>query len=472
MNRMKQINQYIAEIQRADQKYEEKTRERFNQIEKQKELEKSNALEEQRQALQSIIDKAISDKEEYFSLYLKENKQRKQIHNKLLELQGNIRVICRIRPILEVERKSGEAIDVTSCPTPEDVIIQRDPSTKTKFEFDRVFPAGSLQVEVFEAVKPLIVSALDGYNVCIFAYGQTGSGKTYTMEGYGSDIGVSPRAFKELFDIVEERKDNYSYTLSFSMLEIYNESILDLLDSNPNKEKLDIRQTPEGNVVPGLIEIPISSPDQVAELLLQGQANRAVGSHDMNEHSSRSHSILTITCRGKLLHSSNQGNSGSTFGKLHLIDLAGSERVGKTDATGDRLKEAQNINKSLSALGDVIAALGNKKSTHIPYRNSKLTFLLQDSLGGNSKVLMFVNISPAIYNMGETICSLNFAIRCRNVELGQASVNSSANLPSSGSNGMRRISSGNDTASTASTASSISSANSSLLTPRRPITSS
>ncbi len=147
----------------------------------------------------------------------------------------------------------------------------------------------------------------------------------------------------------------------------------------------------------------------------QGQTNRAVGSHDMNDLSSRSHSILTVTCRGR-----NNLDSATTFGKLHLIDLAGSERISKTDATGDRLKEAQNINKSLSALGDVINALGNKKSTHIPFRNSKLTFLLQDSLGGNSKVLTFVNISPAIYNLGETVCSLNFASRCRSTELGQA----------------------------------------------------
>lgn len=155
--------------------------------------------------------------------------------------------------------------------------------------------------------------------------------------------------------------------------------------------------------------------EQVRELMQLGQTNRAVGSHDMNEHSSRSHSILTVTARGR-----NKVDNSTTFGKLHLIDLAGSERVGKTDATGDRLKEAQNINKSLLALGDVINALGNKKSTHVPYRNSKLTFLLQDSLGGNSKVMTFVNISPAAYNLGETICSLNFASRCRSTELGQA----------------------------------------------------
>lgn len=246
------------------------------------------------------------------------------------------------------------------------------------------------------------------------------------MEGSTSDEGVSPRAIGELFRIVQSLESDWTYTLSYSMLEIYNESIRDLLDSssasasskgfNPGgKDKLDIRQTAEGNVVPGLTAVQVTSAAQVAELFALGQANRAVGSHDMNEHSSRSHMILTIECRGK-----NKIDNSTTYGKLHLIDLAGSERVSKTDASGDRLKEAQNINRSLSALGDVIAALGNKKSTHVPYRNSKLTFLLQDSLGGNSKVMMFVNISPAVYNVGETVCSLNFASRCRNVELGQA----------------------------------------------------
>jgi kinesin family member C2/C3 len=236
------------------------------------------------------------------------------------------------------------------------------------------------------------------------------------MEGYGSDHGISPRSISELFRLVKEMESDWTYSLTFSMLEIYNETILDLLDSNPNKEKLDVRQTPDGNIVPGLTDVAIHSSEQVLDLMRQGQANRAVGSHDMNERSSRSHSILTVVCRGK-----NKIDGSTTYGKLNLIDLAGSERISKTDATGDRLKEAQNINRSLSALGDVISALGNKKNTHIPFRNSKLTFLLQDSLGGNSKVLMFVNISPAIYNLGESLCSLNFAARCRNVELGQAS---------------------------------------------------
>jgi len=156
----------------------------------------------------------------------------------------------------------------------------------------------------------------------------------------------------------------------------------------------------------------------VFDFIESSAKNRAVGNHSMNEHSSRSHLILTVRVTGKDLH-----NGTVTRAKLNLIDLAGSERISKTDAEGERLKEAQSINKSLSALGDVINALGSKKSGHVPYRNSKLTHLLQDSLGGNSKVMMYVNISPVHYNMGESLCSLTFASRCRTVQLGGAKKN-------------------------------------------------
>lgn len=384
--------------------------------------EHAQAMEDLRNEMQGLVDAAQADREKFLALYTKENKARKAIHNKLLEIQGNIRVMCRVRPILDVERRSGQDVDVTNITSTEDIEIAKDPSTKQSFEFDRVFAPAVGQEEVFEAVQPLVVSVLDGYNVCIFAYGQTGSGKTHTMEGYGDQIGVAPRAVHEVFRMIDSMSEDWKYDVTFSILEIYNESIRDLLDSNNNKEKLDVRQGPEGNVVVGLTDVLVTSPEQVLNLMQQAQGNRAVGSHDMNEHSSRSHSILTLVCRGKNL----KDTSLTTFGKLHLIDLAGSERISKTDATGDRLKEAQNINRSLSALGDVIQALG-KRSAHVPYRNSKLTFLLQDSLGGNSKVMMFVNISPAIYNVGETVCSLNFAHRCRAVELGQAKRNADDN---------------------------------------------
>ena len=384
--------------------------------------EKCNvAAQQARNEMQDVVNKAMMDRAEYLELYTKENRARKAIHNKLIDIQGNIRVMCRVRPLLEVDFKQskGECVDATEIISDEDITIHRDKITKNRFEFDRVFSPGECQSQVFDAIQPLITSVLDGYNVCIFAYGQTGSGKTYTMEGSFDKLeerGVSPRAIDELFKFIDAA-DNWVYNVKFSMLEIYNETIRDLLldPSSTSVPKLDIRQTPEGNVVSGLNEVEVDGPEEVLQLMSRGQKNRAVGSHDMNEHSSRSHSILTMTVRGV-----NNKNETTSFGKLHLIDLAGSERVAKTDATGERLKEAQNINRSLSALGDVINSLGSKKSSHVPYRNSKLTYLLQDSLGGNSKVMMFVNVSPAVYNANESICSLNFAFRCRNVELGQA----------------------------------------------------
>jgi len=205
---------------------------------------------------------------------------------------------------------------------------------------------------------------------------------------------------------------------------------------------LDIKMTPSGLKVQGLTSVPVVDTRQVLGLLKAGTAQRAVGSHDMNERSSRSHSLLTLTVTGvpkagSLMHARKQrsvargdgkagggggggesrSSSHSVTAKLNLIDLAGSERVSKTDAKGQRLKEAQAINKSLSAFGDVISALGGKKGSHVPYRNSKLTYLLQDSLSGNSKVLMFCNVSPAAYNVGETLCTLQFAERCRNTAL-------------------------------------------------------
>ena len=359
------------------------------------------------------------------ALYLEEYKKRKVVHNKLIELQGNIRVFARARPMVTAELRSGKCEDVTQYPTPDDIIITKDSMNRVRFEFDAVFKPDSEQTAVFEHVSPFVTSFLDGYNVCIFAYGQTGSGKTWTMEGPPDNRGVNLRSIDQLFALRDARAKDYDYEFVLSYLEIYNESVHDLLvDPKTSKKKvaLDVRQGADGNVVPGLVSVTVTSTDQVVELMGRGAENRAVGSHDMNEHSSRSHSILTLNCVGtpKESGSASSKELGPVKSKLHLIDLAGSERVSKTDATGDRLKEAQAINKSLSALGDVIAALGGKKGTHVPYRNSRLTYLLQDSLSGNSKVLMFCNVSPASYNVGETVCTLTFAARCRNVELGAA----------------------------------------------------
>mmetsp|Transcript_26709 Transcript_26709/g.83667 ORF Transcript_26709/g.83667 Transcript_26709/m.83667 type:complete len:710 (+) Transcript_26709:541-2670(+) len=374
------------------------------------------------------VGASMDNIEELKTRYQQEAKERKRLHNLVQELRGNIRVYCRVRPPNRMELEQGNGAEICATfPGEGEVALQNERGKAKKWEFDQVFDFNSTQPQVYKEVSGLVTSVLDGYNVCIFAYGQTGSGKTYTMEGPPEDRGVNMRALQEIFNVQAERTSDVEYKFKISMMEIYNEQVRDLLETDADRERpgeprrLDIRQTAKGNVVPGLTAMEVDDMGSIESLMARGAQNRAVGGHNMNERSSRSHSIVRLLVLGKNLHTGEEMRA-----KLHLIDLAGSERVSKTDATGDRLKEAQNINRSLSALGDVIAALASRNKGHVPFRNSKLTFLLQDSLGGNSKVMMFVNISPAVYNVSETLCSLNFAARCRAVELGGASRNVSS----------------------------------------------
>ncbi|RDX81279.1 Kinesin-like protein KIN-14G, partial [Mucuna pruriens] len=328
---------------------------------------------------------------------------------------GNIRVYCRVRP-----STSGQSNPV--CSIDEGSITLAIPSKNGKegkktFNFNRVFGPSSTQGEVFSDTQPLIRSVLDGFNVCIFAYGQTGSGKTHTMSGPNNyteeTVGVNYRALRDLFLLSEQRKDTIHYDISVQMLEIYNEQVRDLLTTDG-----EIRNSSHNGInVPDANIVPVSSTADVLNLMNLGQKNRAVSATAMNDRSSRSHSCLTVHVQGREIASGN-----SLRGCIHLVDLAGSERVDKSEVIGDRLKEAQHINKSLSALGDVIASLAQKQS-HVPYRNSKLTQLLQDSLGGQAKTLMFVHVSPEAEAVGESISTLKFAERVSTIELGAARVN-------------------------------------------------
>ncbi|XWS24001.1 hypothetical protein CRYUN_Cryun28dG0063700 [Craigia yunnanensis] len=343
-----------------------------------------------------------------------EQAMRKKLHNQIEEAKGNIRVFCRCRPLSKEEASAGHATVVDFCAAKDgDIGILTGSSMKKNFKFDRVYTPKSDQVDVFADASPMVTSVLDGYNVCIFAYGQTGTGKTFTMEGTEQNRGVNYRTLEQLFKIVEERKETSTYDIFVSVLEVYNEQIRDLLATAPTLKRLEIRQALEGfHHVPGIVEAKVENIKEVWNVLQAGNNARAVGSNNVNEHSSRSHCLLCIMVRAKNLISGE-----CTKSKLWLVDLAGSERLAKTEVQGERLKEAQNINRSLSALGDVISALANK-SSHIPYRNSKLTHLLQDSLGGDSKTLMFVQVSPSEQDLGETLSSLNFASRVRGVESG------------------------------------------------------
>ena len=346
--------------------------------------------------------------------YQKESALRRKYFNKVQELKGNIRVYCRVRPMAAAEK--GEC--VAKFVGNDSLVLPADKGLVGSFEFDRVFTPESSQEDVFVDTEPLVTSVLDGYNVCVFAYGQTGSGKTHTMMGYPGNPGVNLRALQELFRLIEERQQEFKYEVRLSVLEIYNETIRDLL-APPEVEKTrkhDIHPAKGTTLmfVDNLTETTCTNIEDVMSCMKTGDGNRSVGVTKMNEHSSRSHAIVMIK-----VHGTNILTGTATQSKLTLIDLAGSERVGKSEAVGARLKEAQAINKSLSALGNVISSL-TAKNAHVPYRDSKLTFLLQDSLGGNSKTLMFVNASPAPSNLSETVCSLNFASRARSVELGVA----------------------------------------------------
>ncbi|WOK95708.1 kinesin-4-like [Canna indica] len=367
--------------------------------------------------------KVLADAADNYHKVLAENQR---LYNEVQDLKGNIRVYCRIRPFLVGQNEKASAIDYFS---ENGELLIANPYKQGKdghrmFKFNKVFGPTASQAEIFSDVQPLIRSVLDGYNICIFAYGQTGSGKTYTMSGPNStsmeDWGVNYRALNDLFETSKSRRSSYLYEVGVQMVEIYNEQMpICAILYTLTCQTLGIWSTtqPNGLAVPEASMHSVKSTSHVLQLMDIGQTNRAVGSTALNERSSRSHSILTVHVRGVDL------KTGSTSrGCLHLIDLAGSERVERSEATGDRLKEAQYINKSLSALGDVIFALA-QKSNHVPYRNSKLTQVLQSSLGGQAKTLMFVQINPDNESYSETISTLKFAERVSGVELGAARSN-------------------------------------------------
>ncbi|CAA2981748.1 kinesin KP1 [Olea europaea subsp. europaea] len=359
------------------------------------------------------------------SSYHKVLEENRLLHNQVQDLKGTIRVYCRVRPFLS--RQSNERSTVDYIGENGNIMIvnpqKQGKEARKVFTFNKVFGTNVTQQQIYADTQPLIRSVLDGYNVCIFAYGQTGSGKTYTMSGPDlttkESWGVNYRALQDLFSISKERMDAIEYEVGVQMIEIYNEQVRDLLVIDGTNKRLDIRNNSQlnGLNVPDASLVPVKCTQDVLELMKLGQRNRAVGATALNERSSRSHSILTVHVQGKDLV------SGSKLkGCLHLVDLAGSERVDKSEAVGERLKEAQHINRSLSALGDVISALA-QKSSHVPYRNSKLTQVLQDSLGGHAKTLMFVHINPEVNAVGETISTLKFAERVASIDLGAAQSN-------------------------------------------------
>ena len=330
---------------------------------------------------------------------------------------NNIKVICRFRPLNEQEKlltsepfvkffEDSQTLSMTS---------QDDQTGPQFFKFDHVFPSDSSQEDVYNiSAKPIIESVLEGFNGTILAYGQTGSGKTYTMFGLNLEenktFGIVPRLVETLFEKIEKAADHIEFNLKVGYFEIYLEKIKDLL--NPSNDNLKVHESStRGVYVSDLTEESIISDSEIYNLMKIGTENRKVGATNMNENSSRSHSIFLLT-----ITQTNLIDFSAKTGKLYLVDLAGSEKVGKTGAKGKRLEEAKNINKSLSILGLVITALTDSKSSHVPYRDSKLTRVLQDSLGGNSKTTLIITCSPSAFNQHETISTLRFGIRAKAIK--------------------------------------------------------
>ncbi|CAI5747172.1 unnamed protein product [Peronospora destructor] len=407
--------------------------------------------------------------------YLAERTRNASLLSRLQTVCGNIQVFCRVRPVIneELEKSWGSKLavnvvnqsDLAAMDFRSDRLTPTDFDGKTAsnmdmealannsswkvFTFDRILGPEETQNDVFREVEPIAQSVVDGFKACIFAYGQTGSGKTYTMEGTPSDPGLNYKVISHLFQSIQLRGGIYAvepasvedqddemnglpaatessvYHVQVGVLEIYNDSVRDLI--NTSSKALEIRHdSATGDIcVPDLTMSTVSSPQQTIDVLRIAQTNRVTGKTNSNMHSSRSHSIVIVQISKRWLENDDADRDSADFdaeeeacGKLYLVDLAGSERVKKSNVSGDMLREAAHINKSLSALADVMEAL-DKKMAHIPYRNSKLTYLLQDVLNSSCKTVMIVNVGPTIENASETYRSLQLAERVRNIVVGR-----------------------------------------------------
>ncbi|KAK3098485.1 hypothetical protein FSP39_019927 [Pinctada imbricata] len=430
-------------------------------------------------ALQAQIIQMETTLSDITERHAKEKKRRQELHNILMELRGNIRVHCRLRPLMEFDcggedpstlGRSGTRSEVVVHFVDDENVCVRTAKHNKVFEYERVYEPKESQSGVFDEVQPMLTSLLDGYNICIMAYGQTGSGKTHTMLGSHKDEdynpsrnphrdeGVIPRATRELFRLISEKPEK-SHTVEVSVLEIYNNDIRDLLSNDPNI-KHDISTGQDGSVsVPTLSSKQVDNVYDVMCLVQHGLRTRRESATLVHEHSSRSHLVVTLTVisqapsffsknstsgstsdlrrdnRGRSLSLSAapapsptmeswgsdsvpQGGGGAVIRtKLQLVDLAGSECVGMSGVKGKALREASNINKSLSALADVLGALAEHR-THVPYRNSRLTHLLQDSIGGDAKLLVLLCVSPAQRYITESLQCMGFGTRARQVQRG------------------------------------------------------
>ncbi|OBZ83544.1 Kinesin heavy chain [Choanephora cucurbitarum] len=326
---------------------------------------------------------------------------------------NNIKVVCRFRPQNKLEIKEGGVPIIEISEDGTGVSVKGKDSNS--FSFDKCFGSNTRQQEVFEySIKSIVDDVVAGYNGTVFAYGQTGSGKTFTMMGSSIDDpenkGIIPRIIEQIFESIQMAPANMEFTVKVAYMEIYMERVKDLLV--PANDNLPIHEDKvKGVYVKGIKEVYVADTNEVYDVMRIGGDNRVVAYTNMNAESSRSHSIVLVTITQK-----NLDTGAAKSGKLYLVDLAGSEKVGKTGASGQTLEEAKKINKSLTALGMVINSLTDGKSSHIPYRDSKLTRILQESLGGNSRTTLIINCSPSSYNEAETISTLRFGARAKTIK--------------------------------------------------------
>uniref|UniRef100_A0A3Q2YPP7 Kinesin-like protein n=1 Tax=Hippocampus comes TaxID=109280 RepID=A0A3Q2YPP7_HIPCM len=341
----------------------------------------------------------------------------------------NIQVVVRCRPFNTMERKSSH--NVIDCdPNRKEVLVRtagvNDKASRKTYTFDMVFGPAAKQIDVYRSVVcPILDEVIMGYNCTIFAYGQTGTGKTFTMEGERSPdeqftweedplAGIIPRTLHQIFEKLSENGTEFS--VKVSLLEIYNEELFDLLSPSEDvTERLQLFDDPRnkrGMVVRGLEEVTVHNKDEVYLILERGSAKRRTASTLMNAYSSRSHSVFSVTIHMKEM--TLDGEELVKIGKLNLVDLAGSENIGRSGAVDKRAREAGNINQSLLTLGRVITALVEKRP-HVPYRESKLTRILQDSLGGRTKTSIIATVSPSSSNLEETLSTLDYASRAKNI---------------------------------------------------------
>lgn len=363
-----------------------------------------------------LLEKVCAAEEHLLlSLHKKQEERTRRLFLEVLDLKGRIRVLCRVKPC---PAPLSLAMDDTT------LSLRGEKAERTStFSFSRVFSPSSTQAAVFEEVEDLVVSVLSGYNACIMAYGPTGSGKTHTMEGTREAGGILPRSIETVWgEMRKMERRGWAFSVDVWMVEIYNEEVVDLLGAKgegPGKTKISIVHDQGETRLEGARKVKVSTKEDVALLLQRGSERRRTGETLCNERSSRSHLVFSLRVEGK-----REGElCEKVKGELTLVDLAGSERLKLSHAEGERLRETANINKSLSSLGDVISAV-LREERHVPYRNSKLTYLLKNKLGGgNSRTAIVVNVDSREESAGETLCTLRFAEKLQSCSIGRAKSN-------------------------------------------------